>query len=135
MIIILFSSIRILTPYDIKTVLMEAGFKPTKETIYEIIGEFDDDESGGVGFDEFLKIINKALTYNEKREDIDNVFHEYDKSGKGYIDFEDMRRMAALNDENMTDDDIQDILDRSSKGTGKITSEDFYNIMVRKSYI
>lgn len=123
-----------MTPYDVKTVLMEAGYKPTKETIYEIIGEFDDDESGGVGFDEFLKIINKALTHNDKREDIDNVFLEYDKDGKGYIDFKDIRRVATLNEESMTDDEIQDIVDRSSKGTGKITPEDFYNIMVKKSY-
>ena len=33
------------------------GYQSSKETIYKIISEIDTDESGGISFDEFLKIM------------------------------------------------------------------------------
>jgi Ca2+-binding EF-hand superfamily protein len=47
----------ILTIADLKKLLKTNNFNAVDDTIYDIISEFDEDESGGVGFDEFIRIM------------------------------------------------------------------------------
>ncbi len=47
----------VLTPIDLRALFEMFGYHTRKESIYQIISEFDQDESGGISFYEFLKIM------------------------------------------------------------------------------
>ena len=52
----------LLTPNDLKVALFHHGFHATKETVYSIIAEYDEDCLGGVNFDVFMRIISGEPT-------------------------------------------------------------------------
>lgn len=47
----------LLTPNDLKVALFHNGFHATKETVYSIIAEYDEECLGGIDFGSFIKII------------------------------------------------------------------------------
>jgi len=40
----------VLLPNDLKLLLTQNGFQPNKKTVYEIVAEFDTEETGGISF-------------------------------------------------------------------------------------
>ena len=124
----------ILTPNDLKKALKAFGFNASKETIYDIMATYDDDESGGLSFDEFMKIM--ALTAPKDTEtEIQKVFKEFDRDNKGYIDIDCLKRMAKELGEDEDEEMLREILKRSSANNeGKIYYKDFKEIMTKKVY-
>ena len=55
----------LLTPNDLKVALYHQGFHASKETVYSIIAEYDEDCLGGVNFSAFMKIITNEPTEGE----------------------------------------------------------------------
>jgi len=52
--------------------------------------EIDDDYSGGIGFNEFLKIATSKVSEKNSKKETDKIFRMFDSSdssrqGKGYI--------------------------------------------------
>ena len=48
----------VLLPNDIKLLLGQNGLNPNKKTIYEIVAQFDVEETGGISFSEFMKAMD-----------------------------------------------------------------------------
>jgi len=68
---------------------------------------------------------------------IHQIFREYDKSGKGWIDLNDMRIVIRQLAEDISEKDLDIIVkkcSRSSEEDPKITFEDFYDIMTVGTY-
>ena len=63
----------VLLPNDLKILLTENGFLPTKKTIYEIIAEFDQEETGGISFSEFMKAM-VAKPFEKEKKKVYNRF-------------------------------------------------------------
>jgi Ca2+-binding EF-hand superfamily protein len=83
----------VLLPNDLKILLADNGFSPIKKTVYEIIAEFDADETGGISFQEFMKAMDTKPHVNESKRDISTIFKKYDRLGKGYLNIDDIREM------------------------------------------
>lgn len=81
----------VLLPNDIKLFLQQNGFEPGKKTVYEIVAEFDIEETGGISFADFMQAMKTKPQHNETKKDISAIFRRYDRTGKGYIDIEDLR--------------------------------------------
>lgn len=70
---------------------------------------------------------------NESRKEIATIFKKYDRSGKGYIDLEDLRDVNRHVKENLDEETLQLMLKRAdSNFDNKISFEDFYTVMVRQ---
>lgn len=80
----------VLLPNDLKLLLTENGFNPNKKTVYEIIAEFDIEETGGISFREFMNAMDTKPYLNERKKDISKIFKKYDHDNKGYIDINDI---------------------------------------------
>lgn len=126
----------LLAPNELRTALINAGFKCTKETIYDIIAEVDDDEKGGLAFTEFLKLMVRGPPGNyETKDEIAKVFKKFDKKHKGYITIGDLREVAKELHEDVDEDILQEIIARTdSNKDGKISFEDFFNVMTKRIY-
>lgn len=127
-----YSNNSILTPNDIKKALKAFGYNATKETIYDIMAAWDDDESGGLSFDEFMKIMSMSAT-KEKDTELQKVFREFDVGNKGYIDLSDLKKMANELGEEDDEETLKEIIKRSGSGSeGKLYFKDFKEIMQKK---
>jgi Ca2+-binding EF-hand superfamily protein len=74
-----------LTPNDLRNALEMFGYHPKKHLIYQIISDIDADESGGIDFREFLKIMTDQLRPcdADTEDDYDRVFSYFDMDMKG----------------------------------------------------
>ncbi len=56
------------------------GYHPPREMIYQIISKIDKNESGGIGFEEFLKIMTDNIwpCDEDNEDDFENVFNFFD---------------------------------------------------------
>ena len=126
----------LLAPNELRTALINAGFKCTKETIYDIIAEVDENEKGGLSFGEFLKLMVRGPpSQYETKEEIAKIFKKFDKKLKGYVTIADLREVAKELHEDVDEDILQEIVSRTdSNKDGKISFEDFYNVMTKKIY-
>ena len=121
-----------LTPIDIRSALEMFGYHPKKQIVYEIISNIDSDETGGIGFNEFLKIMTdqKRPCDQDVENDYDDVFNYYDCDGKGYIDRDDIRSVAMDLNEPLSDRELDDIMEKlDPTGKGKIEFLNFYKSM------
>jgi centrin-3 len=116
-----------LAPGEIRAALVNAGFNANKETIYDIMAEYDEDERGGLIFDEFIKMmIRGPPSHYETKDDITVIFRQYDKERKGYIDINDLRRIAKELKEDIDEETLVQIVNRvDSNMDGKIKFNDF----------
>ena len=72
----------------------------------------------------------------ETREDIRKVFGVFDEDGQGNISLRELRKVANELGETVTDDVLQDMIDRiDSNADGEASFDDFYNLMIKKTFI
>ncbi len=122
----------VLLPNDIKLFLQDNGFEPNKKTVYEIVAEFDVDETGGMSFKDFMKAMASKPIANETRKEIATIFKKYDRTGKGHIDLNDLRDINRHVKENLDEETLLMMLKHAAPtNSDKISFEDFYKVMVR----
>lgn len=66
----------------------------------------DEDELGGITFEYFLKAMDPEKVKMEKKDTIRRVYRKYDRQNKGYVTFEDFKKIVK----NDFKDDIKEEL-------------------------
>ena len=121
-----------LTPNDLRNALEMFGFLPKKHLIYQIISDIDADESGGIDFREFLKIMTDQMRPcdGDTREDYERVFSYFDFEGRGYIGKDDLRKISVDLGENLSEEAIEEIFKIcDTNNQERINFDSFYQHM------
>lgn len=122
-------------PKELKSAMESLGFEAKNQTIYQMISDLDKDGSGAIDFDEFLDMMTARLSDKDSREDINKVFRLFDDEKQGAITIKNLRRVAKELGETMTDEELLEMIERAdSDGDGRVTADDFYNIMTKKAF-
>ena len=87
-------------------------------------------QSSSVTYDELVQLILRPDPRDNKS-DIEKTFEMFDSSGKGYIDADDLRKVATQLGEILEDDEISDMLDRGSS-EGQVSLGDFERIVTSR---
>ena len=67
---------------------------------------------------------------------VNKVFRLFDDDGTGTVTIRNLRRVARELGETMTDEELQEMIDRAdSNGDSAVTPDDFYNIMTKKTFV
>merc|ERR1711975_192920 len=107
------------------------------EEIREAFNLFDTDHSGSIDYRE-LKAAMRALGFEgekETKEEILKVFKLFDDDGTGKISFKNLKRVAQELGENMTDEELQEMIDEADRdGDGEVNEEEFFRIMKRRGF-
>jgi centrin-1 len=120
----------LLTPNDLKVALFHNGFQASKETVYNIIAEYDEDCLGGVTFDAFMTIISGEPTEQEAEAELKRVFRKMDRDNKGYLDPKDLINLLRSLGEQWEQSDLDYIFERVDQEEGsRVTYEQFKKIM------
>ena len=115
---------------ELKVAMRALGFEPKKEEIRKMIADADRDGSGVIDFNEFLDMMTQKMAERDPREEMLKAFRLFDDDEKGKISFKNLKRVAKELGENMTDEEIQEMIDEADRdGDGEIGEEEFMRIM------
>jgi centrin-1 len=110
------------------------GFEPKKDEIKKMISDIDKDGSGTIDFQEFLEMMTNKMSEKDSREEILKAFRLFDDDETGKITFKNLKRVAKELGENMTDEELQEMIDEADRdGDGEICEEEFLRIMKKTS--
>ncbi|CAL1534475.1 unnamed protein product [Lymnaea stagnalis] len=119
---------------ELKVAMRALGFEPKKEEIKKLIAEIDKDSSGNIDFNEFLQLMTCKMSEKDSREEILKAFRLFDDDETGKISFRNLKRVAKELGENMTDEELQEMIDEADRdGDGEINQEEFLRIMKKTS--
>ena len=92
-------------------------------------------ENGGINFDDFVDAINDKLEDKESKEGIKRIFDLFiDDPNADTITLRSLKKISKELGENMSDEELKDMLERASKNGVELTFEEFYDIMTKKSF-
>ena len=79
--------------------------------------------------EEFVQILSESSS--EEEDQVKHVFDLFDTDKKGYINVDDLRRIADELGESMNEDELQEMIQRASQD-GRVTLEDFEAVLNHK---
>jgi centrin-1 len=91
--------------------------------------------NGVISFEEFLDMMTARISDKNTRDDIERVFKLFDSNRNGFISLEDMKRVAKELGEDISEKELQEIIQRADlDNDSKLTIEDFYQVMTKKTF-
>merc|ERR1712216_645005 len=96
---------------ELKVAMRALGFEPKNEEIKKMIADIDKDGSGTIDFEEFLQMMTTKMGERDSREEIMKAFRLFDDDETGKISFKNLKRVAKELGENMTDEELQEMID------------------------
>jgi Ca2+-binding EF-hand superfamily protein len=125
-------------PKELKAAMQSLGFDQKNPTIYQLIADLDTPQfakAGGVDFDSFVEAINNKLGDKETKEGLRRIFDLFiDDPNSDTITLASLRRIARELGEQMSNEELKDMLERASSNGTELTYEEFYDIMTKKSF-
>ena len=122
-------------PKELKAAMQSLGFEAKNQTIFQMISDLDANQSGAIDFEEFLDMMTARMSDKDTREDISKVFRLFDDDQTGQITLKNLWRVARELGETMTEEELQEMIDRAdSNGDGGVSMDDFYQIMTKKTF-
>ncbi|EPS40158.1 hypothetical protein H072_6025 [Dactylellina haptotyla CBS 200.50] len=116
---------------ELGDVMRSLGQKPTKDELQDIINEVDKDNNGTIDFQEFLTLMApREGGTRDPESELRDAFNVFDKDKTGTIDAAELRLVMKALGENLTDDQIEEMIREADKdGNGTIDFDEFKAIM------
>eukprot|EP00746_Dinoflagellata_sp_MGD_P007061 gnl/MRDRNA2_/MRDRNA2_113949_c0_seq1.p1 gnl/MRDRNA2_/MRDRNA2_113949_c0~~gnl/MRDRNA2_/MRDRNA2_113949_c0_seq1.p1 ORF type:complete len:258 (+),score=51.66 gnl/MRDRNA2_/MRDRNA2_113949_c0_seq1:51-824(+) len=127
------------TAEELGTVMRSLGQYPSDADCRAMIAMLDDDSSGAINFEEFLRLMVAQMKEHEKkealysqREEFVQAFKIFDRDGNGYVDAQELRYMMQNHGTmRLTDDEVNEMMsDADVNGDGKLNFEEFIHLMM-----
>merc|ERR1719347_1988328 len=110
------------------------GFEPRKEEIKKMISEVDKESCGKLSLESFMHLMGGKMSEKDTKEEILKAFKLFDDDDSGKITFTNLKRVAAELGENLTDEELQEMIDEADReGDGEVNQEEFLRIMKKTS--
>ena len=120
---------------ELTNAMKSLNFDSKNPTIYRMVVEMDTDGNGQIDFEEFLDMMTARISDKNTKADLERVFKLFDDNRQGFISVENLARVARDLGEDISMEELKEIVQRADiNGDGKLTFEDFYNVMVKKSF-
>merc|ERR1712139_452238 len=117
-----------------KVAMRAMGFEPKREEVRRMIAESDRDGSGTISFETFQAVMATKMHTRDPREEAIKAFRLFDDDETGTISLKNLRRVAKELGENMTDEELQMVIDYCDQnGRGEISQDDFVRLMLAEA--
>ena len=95
---------------NLKVALRALGFDPSNQELRKLVADHSNDHSNTVDFQGFFQIMILKIDEDAEPEDADEAFEMFDKNGNHNICIEDLRHVANELGENLTEEELQEML-------------------------
>lgn len=111
---------------ELKALMNSIGQHPTDDEVADMVSRADADGSGSVDFYEFVTLMAHKMASPGDDRGLRNAFALFDHSGDGFLEADELRRLMINLGENVTLDDINEVIQRvDSNGDGVISEQEF----------
>ncbi|EPY38910.1 centrin-2 [Angomonas deanei] len=128
---------------ELQVAMRALGFEPSKSEIKQIVyninqnnnnenenNENENNNNNVITYAQFINIMSSKMAQKDSREEIIKAFRLFDDDGKGKISFKDLKRVAVELGENMSDTELQEMIDEADRdGDGEVSEEEFLKLM------
>ena len=124
-----------INPKELKPALESLGENNSNSTVYQLISllERSEETQEKVTFEEFVKAIYEKLGDSKSNTGIKRLFEMFKKSsGSNAITLSDLKNISQQLGENISDEDLKEMMNRISKGQGQLSFEQFNKIINEK---
>ena len=119
---------------ELKVAMRALGFEPRKEEMKRMIADVDKEGAGKISFNDFLAVMTQKMSEKDTKEEILKAFRLFDDDETGKISFKNLKRVAKELGENLTDEEIQEMIDEADRdGDGEVNEDEFLRIMKKTS--
>ena len=119
---------------ELKQALGNLGIDAKNQTLQNMMNDIDKNQSGTIDFDEFIEMMTAKMSDKDTPEDLRKVFDLFigdDNADK--IELKHLKRVAKELGENMSDDELNEMIVRADTDKdGKVSFDEFYAIMTKK---
>ena len=123
-------------PKELRDTMDSLGFDERSKIIYEMLESYDNNMDAKIDFAEFLDLMTAKMGENDSRDDIRKVFKLFDEEGNGFLSIQDLKRVSKELGEMMDENELKEMIDRAdADGDGKVSFDDFFQVMTKKSFI
>ena len=85
-------------------------------------------------FNQFLEMMTAKMGEKDSKEEILKAFRLFDDDDTGKITFRNLKRVAKELGENMTDEELQEMIDEADRdGDGEINEDEFLKVSAQFS--
>ena len=127
-----------LDPKELISSMKALNYDKENPTMYNLLADletFNSKKNERITFDEYVTAINAKLRDSESKEGVRRIFDMFiDDPNSDTININSLRKVALELGENMSNDDLKDMLERTSSSGKEITFDEFYEIMTNKSF-
>ncbi|NXD61945.1 CETN2 protein, partial [Eolophus roseicapillus] len=119
---------------ELKVAMRALGCEPRKEEIKKMVSDINKEGTGKISFRGFLRVITQKMVEKDSKEEILKVFKLFDDDETGKISFKNLKSVAKELGENLTDEELQEMIDEADRdGDGQVNEQEFLNIMNKTS--
>ena len=120
---------------ELLNAMRSLGFDTKNPAIFQMIADMDEDGNGEIEFEEFLDMMTARISDRNTKEDLERVFKLFDDKRTGEISVENLKRVAKELGEDIPEDGLREIILRADlDGDGKLTFDDFYAVITKKTF-
>ena len=118
---------------ELKALMNSIGQYPTDDEVVDMITRADADGSGSVDFYEFVTLMAHKMASPGGDKGLRNAFALLDHSGDGYLEADELRRLMINLGENVTLDDVNEVIRKvDSNGDGVISEQEFVDVVTNE---
>ena len=124
---------------ELKNELEGLKYDESSPVFFQLVSNLE--EEGEMDFNQFMEEITSQLG-NKKNEELDeteehskariNKLFDLWSNNEDYLDREKMEKLSLEFGVNMTERELNELVERAASNNQEITKEDFYNTMMRK---
>ncbi|CAH8534226.1 unnamed protein product [Schistosoma intercalatum] len=115
---------------ELKVAMRALGFEPKKEEVRKLLTEFDCDNKDSIEFSDFLRMMAVKMQDKDAKEEMLKAFRLFDDDETGKISFKNLKRVAKELGENLTDEELQEMIDEADRdGDGEVNEQEFLRVM------
>ncbi|KAF8249665.1 EF-hand [Wilcoxina mikolae CBS 423.85] len=116
---------------DVRKALMALGLESSRDELQEILEVVDPESEGYVIWPRFLEVAALKLKSRDTREEVENAFRLFMGGGGGPITVEDLRRVAKELKEEVTEEQLGDMMAEAAGTRSGVDIRAFEGVMKR----